>query len=243
MTYSGGVDIQKRVDMVGRREVPIRLGNPSTYISSGCVPSLLPGNRGKSHWFAGVLQREMLVILNVDPDNVFLEDEALPIPWNDGRHHYTFRPQFTVLRQGQVRYIIAVQWAAKVVKFGLLDILGSIQPFARAAGYQGIELWTDSQIRDPVRLANASLLFSVIPEKFDPHLIEDIRREAHKAGGPISIGRLRAAIRQQTRAFGAIAHLIGSGELVATDARRPIDDDLVVTALSLSIPRENENET
>lgn len=239
MTYNGTTHIQKRAAMVGRRKKPIRLRNPSACISSGCIPSLVPGEAGKSHWFAGVLQREMLVILTADPNNLGIDGEADPIEWSDGRYWHTFRPQYTVLRQGVSPSVVEVQWAAKVVKFGLLEVLEFIQPFVRTAGYEGIELWTDSQIRDPVRFANATLLRSVASEKFDTKLLEHIRRDAHRAGGPISIGHLKNGMAGERSAFRAVAHLIRHGELVPSDSRRLIDDALTVTAISIMNQKGN----
>lgn len=122
---------------------------------------------------------------------------------------------------------------AVVLKYGLREILGLIEPFARAQGYDRIELWTDSQIRNPVRIANSNLLHSVGSEEFEPALLERILQCAHKLGRATTIGEIRQNMGPQEQLFRAVAKLIWSTKLVADDPGRLIDNKLGVTALTL----------
>lgn len=227
------IHMRRRAAKVGRRAVRITRSKPSAYIASGFVPSILPNDEGQCIWFEGSLEREMLVQLNTDRDSVKIDGNAPTFAWTDGLHWYDYRPQYVVQRHNGRKSIVAIHWGAVVLKYGLREVLALIEPFAREEGYNGIELWTDSQIRHPVRIANSNLLHSVASEKFEPALLERVLECAHKCGEAVPIGRLRRSAGTDVPSFRAIAKLISIADLVPIDPDQLIDDRLVVTARTI----------
>lgn len=218
--------------MVGRPRVAIRLGNPSSEVSSGSIPSIKPGDAARRIWWRGVLEKEMLLVLMADRGVVSCDGEAAPFRWTDRFAHYDFRPQYVVTRADGVPRIVALNWGSDVLAYGLVEVLSHVKTAARREGYGGIELWTDVQIRRHGLLSDASLLYGAANDRGDTPLIESLRVAAHRAGGKVTVGELRRAVGFHDDALRAVARLIWDGELARCDPTQPIDDSATVVARS-----------
>lgn len=207
-----------RARRIGRREKPIRLGNPSKRISSGLSPVTMHTYHAEQVWFEGKLEQELLVQLAVRADTAAIEQDVPPFEWSDGRRWFTYRPRFCVRRTNGSAALIEVSWAAKAEKLGLREVLGLVEPFARAAGYSCIELYTDVQIRRPARLANAYLIRRAASQPPDAALLERIIDRAHAAGVPVLGARLVDGLAAGPSALLAVARLVVDGMLKPVDA-------------------------
>jgi hypothetical protein len=220
-----------RARQIGRRETPIRFGNPSKRISSGMSPVTMHNYHADQVWFEGKLEQELLVQQAVRDDTVAIEQDVPPIEWSDGSKWFTYRPRFCVRRKNGTTALIEVSWAAKASRLGLREVLGLIEPFARAAGYSCIEFYTDVQIRKPARLANSYLLRRAASHPPDIALLERIADRADEAGAPVEGALLIAGLADGPSALLAVARLIFEGVLkpVDTSARITLDAEFVTT--------------
>ena len=220
-----------RARRIGRRETPIRLGNPSKRISSGQSPVTMHNYHADQVWFEGRLEQQLLVQLAVRDDTVAIEEDVPPIEWSDGRRWFTYRPRFCVRRKNGTAALIEVSWAADAESLGLREVLGLVEPFAKAAGYSCIELYTDVQIRGPARLANSYLLRRAASQPPDLALLERITNRAHAAGAPVEGARLAAGLADGPSALLAVARLIFDGVLkpVDTSVRITLDAEFITT--------------
>ena len=220
-----------RARRIGRRETPIRLGNPSKRISSGLSPVTMHNYHADQVWFEGKLEQELLVQLAVRDDTVAIEQDVPPIEWSDGSRWFTYRPRFCVRRKNGTAALIEVGWAADASWLGLREVLGLVEPFAKAAGYSCIELYTDVQVRRPARLANAYLLRRAASQPPDIALLERITDRAYAAGAAVDGRQLVAGLADGPSALLAVARLIFDGVLKPADisVRITLDAEFVTT--------------
>jgi hypothetical protein len=211
---------------IGARATPIRLGNPSRRVASGLSPVSMNELHAKQVWFDGALEREILPQLTVDPRTVAIEQGLAPIQWSDGKRWRIYRPRFSVRRKDGNVVLIEVAWAAVAEAGDLRRELGLVDPFVRNVGFSGIELYTDVQIRDPVRRYNAYLLRRAANQPPDMGVLEKATVRAHAAGGAVAGRQLVDGLAEGPKALLALARLIFDGRLRLADpkARLGVDE-------------------
>lgn len=210
---------------IGARKKPIRMGNPSKSVSSGLIPVTFKERHAKQLWFDGVLEKELLPQLAVDPATVSIDQDIEPFRWFDGKAWHEYRPRFTVRRRNANVFIIEVAWAAIVARDGIRRVLGLVEPFAKARGYAGIELYTDVQIRAPARLFNSHIVGRAGRTPPDNLVLETIMRRAWERGIAQRGHDLTADIVSGRSATSALARLVFEERLELADPGLKIGND------------------
>jgi hypothetical protein len=170
-------------------------------------------------WFEGALEREILPQLTVDPRTVAIAQDLPPIEWSDGNAWFVYHPRFSVRRRDGTVVLIEVAWARAVEKWDLRRRIGLVEPFARAAGYSAIELYTDVQIRDPARRYNAHLLRRAANQPPDLGVLEKAATRARAAGGAVAGRLLVDGLAEGPEALLALARLVFDGRLRLSDRK------------------------
>jgi hypothetical protein len=179
----------------------------------------MSGYHADQVWFEGALEREILPQLTVDPRTVAIAQDLPPIDWSDGNAWFVYRPRFSVRRRDGTAVLIEVAWARAAEKWDLRRTLGLVEPFARAAGYSAIELYTDVQIRGPARLYNAHLLRRAANQPPDLGVLEKAATRARAAGGAVAGRLLVDGLAEGPEARLALARLVFDGRLRLSDRK------------------------
>ena len=207
-------DHRPRRPRAGRNAVPIRLSNPSACKSSGLVDSILPTDSRPAYWFEGVLQREALTILQTEGNVAWIREDAPGFRWTDGKSWHDYRPTLVAGRPNGDKDIVEIQWAALAEKLGTARLIEKyVQPFALKVGYSSVSLWTDVEIRDPVRIANAALLHSTAKDRPDTRLVDRLLGCLRDAPEGQRVVDLLGRAGTGTQAFRTVAHLVWRGDV------------------------------
>lgn len=227
-----GYSMTARSGMMGRRQEPIRLGNPSKRIGSGLVPYPTDSGIARQVWFEGELQFDLLSILMADRCLTSIDTEAPDLEWCSGLQWHRLRPQFVVHRAGELPTIYQTQWHATVTKFGLFELIDMIKPFARAAGYRDIVLETDLTLRAAPRLYNADLQTAAAAAPVDGSLREKVLVRLLGSGGDArTVAELTEDITPGTpEALRLAARMLFDQELALLDPNARIGPDALVIA-------------
>ncbi|AYO83178.1 hypothetical protein ABID82_003314 [Methylobacterium sp. PvP062] len=194
---------------------------------TGEVPSGKVGMGYRMVAYEGLLARDFILILEQDDAVLRYQEEPVPFRWHDGVRWRRYTPDFAVEIDDGRRISVEVKPRKRVIRLGWDGIRPRIEAGARAAGYDGFELWTEAEI-DALRVANAALLASERTFVVDEAEQHTMRVVLDRCGGQGRVRELRAASGLQDRAFRAVVALVARGEAELADPGRPFDDHAVI---------------
>lgn len=194
---------------------------------TGEVPSGKVGMGYRMVAYEGLLARDFILILEQDDAVLRYQEEPVPFRWHDGVRWRRYTPDFAVEIDDGRRISVEVKPRKRVIRLGWDGIRPRIEAGARAAGYDGFELWTEVEI-DALRVANAALVASERSFVVDEAEQHTIRVVLDRFGGEARVRELRAASGLGTRAFRAVVALVARGEAELTEPGRPFDDHALV---------------
>lgn len=188
---------------------PAQPGNRLFYRScSGWYGSIKSGARLP---FESLLERDLMVIQDIDPDIAHFTLKPETLIWTDGRREQRYTPDFRVVTwDGRVVYREAMPRR----KFDADPSLKGHRPritdacVARGASF---ELWTETEIRKQPRLANCIRIRAAVAFLTPDNLA--IVRDGLANGLPTSFAALQATIGSALDLFGALLGLVAIGEL------------------------------
>lgn len=173
-------------------------------------------------------ERNLICLMENDPDVDGYDEQPPALPWSDGEQAHLYHPDLLVRRSGK-RILAEAKPASVVEEHNLLPVYGMIRAFAKAAGFDDLELWTDRNMA-ALDIANAELLAGERSAYCNEEALFVMRETVRRAGGAGRIRDLRASSGLGHQAFRAVVRLLAMGELESADPRAPIDDHLQVRA-------------
>ncbi len=194
---------------------------------TGEVPSGKAGMGYRMVAYEGLLARDFILILEQDDAVLRYQEEPAPFRWHDGVRWRSYTADFAVEIDDGRRVAVEVKPRTRVIRLGWDGIRHRIEAGARAAGYDGFELWTEVEI-DALRVANAALVASERTFVADEAEQHTMRVVLDRFGGQGLVRDLRAASGLQARAFRAVVALVARGEAELADPGRPFDDHAMI---------------
>ena len=194
---------------------------------TGEFPSGKPGMGSRMVAYEGLLARDFILLLEQDDAVLRYQEEPTAFRWHDGARGRSYTPDFAVEIDDGRRIAVEVKPLKRVVRLGWDRIRPRIEAGARAAGYDGFELWTEIEI-GALRVANAALIASERSFVVDEAEQHTMRIVLDRFGGQARVRELRAASGLRARAFRAVVALIARGEAELVEPGRPFDDHAVI---------------
>ncbi|MCG5243866.1 hypothetical protein ACIU1J_25645 [Azospirillum doebereinerae] len=161
--------------------------------------------------FESLLERDLMVIQDVDPDvaNFALKPETLV--WTNGQREQRYTPNFRVVtREGRFVYREAIPRRKLNADPSLKGRRSRITDACAVRG-ASFELWTETEIRKQPRLANCRRIRAAVA--FLTPINLTIVRTGLADGRPVSLASLQATIGSDPILVGALLGLVAVGEL------------------------------
>lgn len=194
---------------------------------TGEVPSGKPGMGYRMVAYEGLLARHFILLMEQDDAVLRYQEEPTAFRWHDGVRQRSYTPDFAVEIDDGRNIAVEVKPMKRVIRSGWDGIRPRVEAGARAAGYDGFELWTEVEI-DALRVANAGLVASERSFVVDEAEQHTMRVVLDRLGGQGRVRELRAASGLQARAFRAVVALVARGEAELAEPGRPFDDHALI---------------
>lgn len=179
--------------------------------------------------YEGLLARDVMAIIDRDPNVVSYREEAPPFRWNDGENFRTYWPDIAVNLIDGRKICIEAKPKKKIRKYNLDRIFPMIGAGALEAGYDDFEVWHEGKVYPGARLANAKLVAS---EAINP--VENLEAQHEvlatllRMGGRARVDRLRRSTGLGSQGYRTIIKLIAKGQLRWAQTHKEIDDSTEV---------------
>ncbi|WP_188577940.1 hypothetical protein [Azorhizobium oxalatiphilum] len=169
-----------------------------------------------------------MALLEEDDNVVAYQEAPASFRWSDGRKIRTCYPTAAArLTDGR---LICLLLNRSQRSFPECDpaYAHSVRQAAAKAGYDAVEIWTETEIKAGNRLANALLVGHARCVDADQMHLHAVRTAIDRLGGKASIRDLRISCGLGNQAFRAIIKLIAMRELKPINANDILDDFAVV---------------
>lgn len=215
---------------VGKPDPSRKLVTGRRDVITGEVPSGKAAMAYRMVAYEGLLSRDFILLLEGDEAVVRYQEEPPWFRWHDGIRWRRYTADFATEMDDGRKIAVEVKPIKRVIARGWDAIRPRVEAGARAAGYDGLELWTEREI-DALRVANAGLIASERSFVVDEAEQHAMRVTLDRLGGQAQVRDLRATSGLGGRAFRAVVGLVARGEAALADPGRPFDDHAVIRRL------------
>ncbi|CAO3379262.1 hypothetical protein [Azospirillum argentinense] len=161
--------------------------------------------------FESLLERDLMVIQDIDPDVVAFAGKPETLIWADGRRERRYTPDFRVVtREGKIVYREAMPRRALDADPSLKGRRPHITDACALRG-AAFEIWTETEIRKQPRLANCARIRAAVAFLTPANLA--IVQAGLAERRSISLGALQATIGLDPILVGTLLGLVAIGEL------------------------------
>jgi hypothetical protein len=196
----------------------------------GYVPSAKPGNDFRLVGYESLLERDFIHLLEDDGSVDAYREQAEPFEFRIGHERHRHWPDFALDLADGCRVCVAVKPAAVIRNRNLGPVFEAIADGALATGrFDTFQVWTDVEIREPVRLRNARLRNTERGPYENLQADLAIRSALVRLGGRASVVRLREASGLGSSSFRAVVRSIACGGISTVDAGALIEDRTVLS--------------
>lgn len=195
----------------------------------GYVPSAKPGNKYRLVGYESILERDFIQLVEDDKAVVRYDEQPGLFKWRNGINTYKYHPDFALFLDSGRRICVEIKPYSKMRDPLLVEAYEMIgEQIVSSGRFEAFQIWTDREIRDPVRLLNAEIRNS----ERRPYVDFDSDLAAQQAlrdcGGRASVRRLRELSGLGAGAFRTIVRLIALGRISCVDATCLIEDGTIV---------------
>jgi hypothetical protein len=199
----------------------------------GYVPSAKPGNDYRLVGYESLLERDFIHLAEDDPAIVSYREQDEPFEFRIGPERHKHWPDFALTLADGRRVCVAVKPAAVIRKRNLGPVFEAIGDGALTSGrFDVFQVWTDVEIREPVRLRNARLRNTERGPYEDLQADLAVESALHALGGRASVLQLRDASGLGETSFRAVVRLMARGCIAPVDPAVLIEDRTIVSSPS-----------